>query len=337
MKKVGCMIFINLSYFDTVLGPETLLTVPHTPEEDIEECTNSLLNISEFIELKFFVYVSSAHFKTSNIYTKLPSDWARGKLEMLLISIILVDEDFSRLHLFEALLERIVDDLNKIEDPYKAFYARHTERKDINEINAKKQAIEQLLLKYVPEIENIIAKAQQIPFDSEVIATQENLQDEFVRLQRNETALEAARKLAASPRVLMGCIIENDRPVGIVDEDDILNKVLLQGKDADKVKVEEIMTQNVITVDANEPIEKIIDLLIEKGILGVPILQNNIFQGVFTISDAANHNQNIIDLIGANLQDMSEHQLESIKQLKVKLWSYIRNISRNRKIFKKTQ
>lgn len=327
------MIYINLSYFDTIMGPQTLCTIPSAPdEEDINEYTNSLLNISEFIDLKFFVYVSSSHFKTSNIYTKIPSEWARGKVEMLLISIILLDEDFNRLFVFEEVLEKIIKALEHLDNAYMAFYTRETQRAEINEIISKKNEIIELLKGFLPEIHEIIETAKRIPTDSEVIETEENLQDEFVILKKDETVLEAAKKLAASPRVLIGCILENDIPIGVIDEGDILNKVVLKGKEALIVKVGDIMTQELLTADSNDPIEDTIDLMLDKGIQAVPILQDGKFFGVFTIFDAAGHNSNIIDLIGANIQEISKNKLEDAKKLKLKLWSYVRNISRNRKL-----
>ena len=225
------MIYVNLSYFDTILGPETLLTVPDTPNEEIRECTNSLLNISEFIDLKFFVYVSSAKLKTANIYTKIPSEWARGKLEMLLVSIILIEEDFSRLHLFEEVLEKIIAHLQKTRDAYKAFYSRQKSREDFDKIIAKQEELNEILLSYLPEIQNIVDEASKIPLDSEIIDIEANLQDEFVLLDANESILDAARKLASSRGVLLGVILEDKVPIGVIDEDDVINQVILKGKD----------------------------------------------------------------------------------------------------------
>lgn len=329
------MIYLNLSYFDTIVGPQTFCTIPNLPEVNIEEYTNTLLNISEYIDLKFFVYVSSPHFKTSNIYTKIPSEWARGKLEMLLISIILVNEDFNRLFVFEEILERIMNEINKIDNAYMAFYSQNRQKGDINSINAKKDEILKLLQKFLPEIEKIIITAKQIPIDSEVIETEENLQDEFVILHKDESVFEASKKLAARSRILLGCILEEKRPIGVLDEDDILNKVILKGRDPLIVKVGEIMTKTVITVDANAPIDGIIELMIEKGIQAVPILQDNEFFGVFTIFDAASHNKNIIDIIGEQIKDISPKKLDDVKNIEVKFWNYIRNIIRNRKFYEK--
>ena len=326
------MLYITLSYFDTVLGPTTFCTVPAHPEVDIEEYTSTLLNISEFIDLKFFVYVSSSHFKTSNIYTKIPSEWARGHLEMILISIILVDEEFNRLFIFEEVLEKIVAAIDKMDKAYMAFYSEHKDRTEVDVISSKKEELVKVLNEFVPEVQEIIEAAKRIPTDSEVIETEEDLQDEFIILDKTETVLEAAHKLASSPRILIGCVIEDNKPIGIIDEDDVLKKVILQEKDPLLVKVEDIMTKDVVMVDSNDPIGDTVDLMIDKGIQAVPILQDGEFFGVFTIFDAAHHNKNVIELIGEHLQDISGRKLEDVKKLKLKLWSYIRNISRNRRL-----
>ena len=159
----------------------------------------------------------------------------------------------------------------------------------------------------------------------------ENLQDEFISLQKAETALEAAKKLVANSTAEIGCVIEYNKPIGVIDESDIVSKVLLSKEDPARLTVGDIMTKDVVMVDSNDPIDEVIDLMIDKRIKAVPILQKDKFYGVFTISDAAHHNKNILEIIGEHLQDLSEKKLEDFKKLKVKLWSYIRNISRNRK------
>lgn len=326
------MFFLNLSYFDSVLGPQTLARVPETQEKNIEEYTNTLLNISEFIDLKFFVYVSSQRLKTSNIYTVIPSEWARGKLEMLLISIILVDEGFNRLYVFEEILEKIVTAINRIDKAYMGFYSRYQDKQNIEAIETKKNEIMGVMESFLPEISKLLEEEKRNPLDSEVIATDENIQDEFTILQRGESALEAARKLAANPRILLGCILDkSNQLIGVLDEDDILNQTALMRKDPALVKVEDIMTKDLLTVDANNPIENAINLMLSNEIEAIPILQGGKFIGVFTIFDAASHYKNLLGVIGDNLKDVAKKMLEDSKKMKVELWSYIKNISRNRK------
>jgi len=330
------MIYINLSFFDTILGPQTLCTIPSSPEEDVSEHIKSLLNISEFIDLKFFVYVSSERLKTANIYVTLPSEWARGRLEMVLVSIILVDEEFNRLYVFEQVLEKIVAALNKVKQAYMGFYARYRDKSNIKKIDAKKDEIVQALEGFLPEIQSVLEEAKKIPLDSEVIETTENIQDEFAILQKDDTAFEAARKLAANPRVLLGCVLDEENvPIGVLDEDDILNETMLKGRDPLLVSVEEIMTRDILKIDANDPIENAINLMTENEIEAVPIVQNGKFIGVFTIFDAANHHKNILELIGDKLKEDYKSKLEESKNLQVQMWSYIENIAKNRQLIEK--
>ncbi len=326
------MIYINLSFFDTIVGPQTFCTLPSPPEAEIEEYTNSLLNISEFIELKFFVYVSSKHLKTSNIYTKIPSEWARGNMEMVLLSIILVDEGFSRLFIFEEILEKMVKALKQIDKAYMAFHLKHRDASDRDAILAKRDEIISVLQGFIPEIQEIIENAKKIPTDSEIIETEENLQDEFALLKPQQTVLEASKQLAASPRVLIGVVLEDKKPVGILDEDDILNKVILKAKDPLMVRVQDIMVKDVLYVDSDDSIEEVIEQMLEKGIQAVPILQDGTFFGVFTIFDAAGHNKNVLELVSEQLAEISQQRLDDAKKLKLKLWSYVRNISRNKRL-----
>jgi hypothetical protein len=73
------MIYLNVSYLRANAGPETLVSVPAPLALDVEECIGSLLRISEFISLKFFVYISSEELKTTNLYLQIPSGRRKGR------------------------------------------------------------------------------------------------------------------------------------------------------------------------------------------------------------------------------------------------------------------
>ena len=48
---------------------------------------------------------------------------------------------------------------------------------------------------------------------------------------------------------------------GIITERDILNRVVAEGVDATKTSVEKVMTKKLVTIDADEDIEKALDLM----------------------------------------------------------------------------
>lgn len=81
-------------------------------------------------------------------------------------------------------------------------------------------------------------------------------------------------------------IMEEDKIVGIVTSTDIL-KAIGEGKDPDKVTIYEIATKNVITIQADEPLEKAVDIMVKNKIKKLPVLMNEKLVGIITVSDIA--------------------------------------------------
>jgi CBS domain-containing protein len=81
-------------------------------------------------------------------------------------------------------------------------------------------------------------------------------------------------------------IMEEDKIVGIVTSTDIL-KAIGEGKDPDKVTISEIATKNVITIQADEPLEKAVDIMVKNKIKKLPVLMNEKLVGIITVSDIA--------------------------------------------------
>jgi|YelNatPaOPRAMG01_1025707.scaffolds.fasta_scaffold28355_2 CBS domain-containing protein len=81
-------------------------------------------------------------------------------------------------------------------------------------------------------------------------------------------------------------IMEEDKIVGIVTSTDIL-KAIGEGKDPDKVTIAEIATKNVITIQADEPLEKAVDIMVKNKIKKLPVLMNEKLVGIITVSDIA--------------------------------------------------
>jgi CBS domain-containing protein len=81
-------------------------------------------------------------------------------------------------------------------------------------------------------------------------------------------------------------IMEEDKIVGIVTSTDIL-KAIGEGKDPDKVTISEIATKSVITIQADEPLEKAVDIMVKNKIKKLPVLMNEKLVGIITVSDIA--------------------------------------------------
>ncbi len=103
----------------------------------------------------------------------------------------------------------------------------------------------------------------------------------------DEDVLEVAEKLidANVGRAPVVKSKENMELIGIITMHDII-KVLLERDIKPKKKyVEEIMTRDVVTCDANDRVNKVLDKMRDSGYSGLPVLKNGKLVGVITRKD----------------------------------------------------
>jgi predicted transcriptional regulator len=74
------------------------------------------------------------------------------------------------------------------------------------------------------------------------------------------------------------------RVIGVVTEIDLL-KQIRQGKDLEKLKADEIMTRNPVTVDINTSLDNVLDIMIEKNIIRIPVTEEGHIVGVIARRD----------------------------------------------------
>lgn len=72
---------------------------------------------------------------------------------------------------------------------------------------------------------------------------------------------------------------------GIVSERDCVRKVEVMGKNVNDTKVSEIMTSDVITVEASHPLEECMELMIAKNFRHLPVCEGKELLGVISVRD----------------------------------------------------
>lgn len=112
-------LIIVLSHFNVIQGPKIVLQVPETSTiNDIEQIPQ-LLNL---YDEGFFIQIFPT-FKSANLVFEIDSMYARGKREMLLISILVGENEGSvNLNFAQQLLESFVKEFKEIEYIYKGLY-----------------------------------------------------------------------------------------------------------------------------------------------------------------------------------------------------------------------
>lgn len=102
--------------------------------------------------------------------------------------------------------------------------------------------------------------------------------------KRNESVLNASRKML---KFGVGSIVvvENNTPVGIVTEKDILEKVVARNKTPAEVMLEDIMTFPIITIKPTTSLREATNIMVKKGIRRLPVIDNGNLIGIVTDTD----------------------------------------------------
>lgn len=89
--------------------------------------------------------------------------------------------------------------------------------------------------------------------------------------------------------------------VGIMTERDILADVVAAGKNAEDVKIEEIMTKNIITISPEKSLEDAADLMTENKIKKLPVVEGGKLVGIITATDLISYENKLIEKISTIL------------------------------------
>jgi signal-transduction protein with cAMP-binding, CBS, and nucleotidyltransferase domain len=80
-------------------------------------------------------------------------------------------------------------------------------------------------------------------------------------------------------------VMIGEQVAGILSERDCVRKVDLAGKSAEGTKVQDIMTSNVLYVEAGQSIEECMALMIDKNIRHLPVYENGKLLGLISVRD----------------------------------------------------
>ena len=77
-------------------------------------------------------------------------------------------------------------------------------------------------------------------------------------------------------------VIEKDRPIGIITEKDILDRVVTPGKDVYKTLAKDVMSEPVITIEASGMLKEALELLKKKKIRRLVVVEDGSLVGLVT-------------------------------------------------------
>ncbi|MDC0127829.1 CBS domain-containing protein [Methylophilaceae bacterium] len=96
-------------------------------------------------------------------------------------------------------------------------------------------------------------------------------------------------------------VMNGSKMVGVISERDYAREIILEGKSSKDTKVEEIMTKKVITLSINDKFEKGLDIMTQKRIRHMPVMDGKELIGMVSQGDL--------------VKEMISYQKELIKEL----------------------
>jgi CBS domain-containing protein len=134
----------------------------------------------------------------------------------------------------------------------------------------------------------------------------EKAKNEIISIEPNRPVIDALI-IMAEYKIGALLVMQDDKLVGIISERDYARDIILQGKSSKVSLIEDIMTKDVITLDASDTYNKGLEIMTEKRIRHLPVLENKKVIGMVSLGDLA--------------KETITHQKFLIEQLE----SYIKN------------
>ena len=111
-----------------------------------------------------------------------------------------------------------------------------------------------------------------------------------------------ALKLMAQHNTGALLVMSNDTVDGIISERDCVRKVELDEKNVRDTRISDVMTSRVISINADEPLEECMALMLEKSIRHLPVYDGTKLLGLVSVRDVL---KEVVDV-----QQMMLSQLE---------------------------
>jgi CBS domain-containing protein len=142
-----------------------------------------------------------------------------------------------------------------------------------------------------------------------VLFVKDIVEKDFLSLPRGTTALEAARRMKASRHGFVIIANSKGNPEGIVTEWDYLEKVVAEAKDPAQVKLEDLMSTDLVSVKPNDGLEYVAQLMTEKGVRRVLVINQGTVLGVVTAKTMLSRLKDYVDRVSSQIARFQAPQL----------------------------
>lgn len=99
------------------------------------------------------------------------------------------------------------------------------------------------------------------------------------------TSVFEAIKIMADKTIGSLLVMEDEEVCGIITERDYARKVIIKGRSSESTMVSEIMSTDVLTTSSSQTVKSCMELMTEKRIRHLPVVEDNRVIGMISIGD----------------------------------------------------
>jgi CBS domain-containing protein len=131
-----------------------------------------------------------------------------------------------------------------------------------------------------------------------------------------DMTLKDAAELMAGENVNSLLIVENNEPVGIVTDEDIVRKCVAKGLDSKKLKLKDIVSSNLMTITPEKDVYDALILMRDNNIRQLPVVNKKKLEGFLTLKDILKIQPELIDLVAEKYEVREEsRKMQEIEKL----------------------
>ncbi|MDD1657366.1 MAG: CBS domain-containing protein [Methanomicrobiales archaeon] len=126
----------------------------------------------------------------------------------------------------------------------------------------------------------------------------------------SEASVAEAAAVMRREKVGSCIVLRKNLPIGIVTEEDFAWKVVAKDLKPGSVKVHEVMSTPLITINADKTVGDAAQLMVKKSVRRLPVVEKKKVVGIVTVRDilsvSSEMNEIMAEMIAVNREDMVE-------------------------------
>ncbi|MEM9243545.1 MAG: CBS domain-containing protein [Pseudomonadota bacterium] len=112
---------------------------------------------------------------------------------------------------------------------------------------------------------------------------------DIITVSGDESVFSAVKKMVDAKVGSLLIVDDQHRLLGIISDRDVISKLVLLGLDVKQAKVSEVMTQNPITVAPDCTVNEVRQIITNKRVRHLPVVENDRVVGMISIGDVTKY------------------------------------------------